>query len=104
MNRKHDVRKYRHIVEYIREKNSSGHLVYRYHCRIYSGEPIEQFQNTVKAMEEFSTTWLMLLFILLVRARLRPVGNDDVPIQVKKERLHALSDVFAQSSRAYNEA
>ncbi len=103
MNRKHDVRKYRHIVEYIREKIPQATLFTDIIVG-FTGETEEQFQNTVKAMEEFKYNMAYVAVYSPRPGATSARWDDDVPIQVKKERLHALSDVFAQSSRAYNEA
>lgn len=103
MNRKHNLQRYRHIVEYIREKLPTATLFTDIIVG-FSGETEEQFQNTVKAMEEFRYNMAYVAVYSPRPGATSARWEDDVMMKTKKERLHYLSDVFAISSLAYNQS
>jgi len=68
----------------------------------YPGEGEEQFENTRKAVAEFDFN---MIFVAAYSPRIGTKSaklEDDVPLSVKKERLHVLTNIFKKSSYAYN--
>lgn len=103
MNRKHKLEEYREIVNYIRQKLPTATL-FTDIITGFSGETEAQFQNTLKAVEEFKYN---MAFIAIYSPRPGAVSSrwdDDVPHQVKKERLHILTSAVEKSSSAYNQS
>lgn len=103
MNRKHKLEEYREIVNYIRLKLPTATL-FTDIITGFSGETEAQFQNTLKAVEEFKYN---MAFIAVYSPRPGAVSSrwdDDVPHQVKKERLHILTSAVEKSSSAYNQS
>ncbi len=90
MNRKHKLEEYREVVTYIRQNLPTATL-FTDIITGFSGETEEQFQNTVKALQEFQYN---MAFIAVYSPRPGAVSSrwdDDVPNQVKKQRLHTLT-------------
>jgi tRNA-2-methylthio-N6-dimethylallyladenosine synthase len=102
MNRKHKLEEYREVVTYIRQKLPTATL-FTDIITGFSGETEEQFQNTVKAVQEFQYN---MAFIAVYSPRPGAVSSrwdDDVPHQVKKQRLHILTAEVEKSSFRYNQ-
>ena len=102
MNRRHSMNKYRKIVEDIRTLIPEATLFTDIIVG-FTGESIEQFDNTVAAVDEFKFN---MAFIAMYSPRPGATSyrwDDDVSMEVKKERLHILTDVMKTHTRAYNE-
>ncbi|MEA3444887.1 MAG: MiaB/RimO family radical SAM methylthiotransferase [Bacteroidota bacterium] len=101
MNRKHNVETYRHIIESIRTKIPEA-TIFTDIIVGFSGETEEQFQNTIKAMNEFEYN---MAYIAIYSPRPGATSSrweDDVPMPIKKERLHRLTAELEIHSRRYN--
>ncbi len=101
MNRNHSVEEYRRIVDAIRRHLPTASLFTDIIVG-FSGETDAQFENTVKLMEEVT-------FDMAYIARYSPRPGaassrwiDDVPSDVKKARMHRLSEILRQHSEANN--
>lgn len=102
MNRNHSMEKYRSIVQYIREKLPEATLFTDIIVG-FTSETDEQFINTAKAMEEFAYNMAYVAVYSPRPGARSSRWDDDVPMKVKKERLHALSAIFGASSSAWNQ-
>jgi len=102
MNRNHSLEDYRKIVTNIRRLMPEATL-YTDIIVGFTNESDDQFENTRRALEEFRYN---MAFIAAYSPRPGAVSSrwtDDIPMEVKKERLHILSDVFIKSSGEYND-
>jgi tRNA-2-methylthio-N6-dimethylallyladenosine synthase len=102
MNRSHNLNDYRKIVHSIRRLIPEATLFTDIIVG-FTGETDEQYENTVKAMDEFKFN-----MAYIARYSVRPGSRsarwaDDVPHAIKKQRLHDLSEKLAKHSLAYNE-
>ena len=103
MNRKYKLDEYREVVAYIRHKLPTATL-FTDIITGFSGETDDQFLNTVKAMQEFQYN---MAFIAVYSPRPGAVSSrwaDDVPYQLKKQRLHKLTEEVEKSSFKYNQS
>ena len=101
MNRKHSVEKYRGIVKKIRETLPEATLFTDIIVG-FTGETDEQFENTVRAFEEFRFN---MAYIAQYSQRPGAASSrwaDDVPKEVKKERFHHLTQVLQKYSLELN--
>ena len=101
MNRKHSVEQYRRIVETIRRLIPQATL-FTDIIAGFTGETDEQFENTRKVMEEFNYN---MAYIAQYSQRPGAVSArwvDDIPVQVKKERFHKLTNDLIISSSGHN--
>ncbi|MCF8374354.1 MAG: MiaB/RimO family radical SAM methylthiotransferase [Bacteroidales bacterium] len=101
MNRKHNVDTYRHIIESIREKLPEA-TIFTDIIVGFTGETEEQFQNTIKAMNEFRYN---MAYIAIYSPRPGATSSrweDDIPQPEKKERLHRLTAELEVHARNYN--
>ncbi len=101
MNRSHNLEDYRRIVKTIRRLIPQATLFTDIIVG-FTGETDEQYENTVKAFDEFKYN-----MAYIARYSVRPGSTssrwaDDVPHEVKKHRLHDLSAKLATHSLAYN--
>ena len=101
MNRKYSLERYRTIVKHIRHHLPTATLFTDIIVG-FTGETDEQFDNTVKAMDEFKFN-----MAYIARYSPRPGAasarwDDDVSPHIKKERLHRLSEVLTRHTRGYN--
>ena len=101
MNRSHNLNDYRRIVHSIKRLIPQATLFTDIIVG-FTGETDEQYENTVKALNEFKFN-----MAYIARYSVRPGSRsarwaDDVPHEVKKHRLHDLSDKLAKHSLAYN--
>jgi len=90
MNRKHTVEDYYGIVEYIRQKLPSATLFTDIIVG-FPGETDKQFENTRKAL---TTVQFNMAYIAVYSPRPGTVSArwmDNIPMSVKKERLHTLT-------------
>jgi len=102
MNRKHSLQKYRDIVEYIRLIIPQS-TIFTDIIVGFTGETEKQFVNTSKAMEEFAFNMAYVAVYSPRPGATSSRWDDDIAMAEKKARLHRLTDVFAKSSRAWNE-
>ena len=101
MNRKHNVETYRHIIKTIREKLPEA-TIFTDIIVGFSGETEEQFQGSIDAMNEFKYNMAYIAVYSPRPGATSARWEDDVPMQVKKERLHRLTDHLEVHSRNYN--
>ena len=102
MNRKHSLAKYRQIVEYIRKKLPNATLFTDIIVG-FTGESDEQYANTQSAMKEFAYNMAYVAVYSPRPGAASSRWDDDIPMDIKKKRLHGLTDIFARSSAAWNE-
>ena len=101
MNRKHTVDKYRKIIHAI-HRYIPGATIFTDIIVGFTGETIEQFENTRKIMEEFRFN---MAYIAMYSPRPGAVSSkwlDDIPQEIKKERLFILSEELKKYSSEYN--
>jgi len=102
MNRKHDMEKYRHIVETIRRLIPQATLFTDIIVG-FTGETEEQFENTRLAMDEFRFN---MSYTAIYSPRPGATSHrwvDDIPSDEKKRRLHVLTDELRKHNFPYNE-
>ena len=100
MNRKHSLQKYREIVEYIRYKIPRATLFTDIIVG-FTGETEQQFEQSRLTFPEFQYN---MAYIAIYSPRPGAVSSrwkDDIPHQVKKERLHILTKDLEKSSHSY---
>ena len=100
MNRKHTVERYRKIVEYIRTKLPEATLFTDIIVG-FTGETDEQFNKSREALKEFQYN---MAYIAIYSPRPGAVSSrwqDDIPHEVKKERLHVLTGDLEKSSHSH---
>ncbi|RIH66014.1 tRNA (N6-isopentenyl adenosine(37)-C2)-methylthiotransferase MiaB [Mariniphaga sediminis] len=101
MNRKHNMERYRGIVQTIRRILPQATLFTDIIVG-FTGETEEQFENTRKAMEEFQFN---MAYTAIYSPRPGAASHrwaDDVPQEIKKERLHALTEELRKHNRIFN--
>ena len=103
MNRKHNMEKYRHIVESIRRIIPQATLFTDIIVG-FTGETEEQFENTRRAMEEFKFN---MSYTAIYSPRPGATSHrwvDDIPQEEKKRRLHVLTNELRKYNLPYNKA
>jgi len=103
MNRKHNMEKYRHIVETIRKLIPEATLFTDVIVG-FTGETEEQFENTRKAFHEFKFN---MSYTAIYSPRPGATSHrwvDDVPHDEKKRRLHVLTEDLRKYNLPYNQA
>lgn len=101
MNRKHSLEDYKRIISSIR-RILPGATVFTDIIVGYTGETDEQFENTCRAME---TIRFNMAYIAVYSPRPGAASarwDDDIPMPVKKKRLHLLTDELTVHSLQYN--
>jgi tRNA-2-methylthio-N6-dimethylallyladenosine synthase len=101
MNRNHNMDRYRNIIYTIREKLPAATLFTDIIVG-FSGETGKQFENTRMIMEEFRFN---MAYIAMYSPRPGATSSrweDDIPLEVKKERLRVLTDELIKYNRIYN--
>lgn len=101
MNRKHSVAKYRKIITSIR-KDIPGATIFTDIIVGFTGETDEQFENTRKIMEEFR---YHMAYIAMYSPRPGAISSkwiDDIPQEIKKKRLHILSEELKKHTSEHN--
>ncbi|MCE4564828.1 tRNA (N6-isopentenyl adenosine(37)-C2)-methylthiotransferase MiaB [Maribellus sp. CM-23] len=101
MNRKHNMEKYRHIVESIRRIIPQATLFTDIIVG-FTGETDEQFNNTRKAMEEFQFNMSYTAIYSPRPGATSHRWDDDVPLEEKKRRLHILTEELRKHNFPYN--
>lgn len=102
MNRKHNLEKYRHIIQTIRKLIPQA-TIFTDIIVGFTGETDEQFENTRKAIAEFQFN---MSYTAIYSPRPGATSHrwaDDVPLEVKKQRLHILTDELRKCSLPYNQ-
>ena len=102
MNRNYTLERYREVVRDV-ERILPTATLFTDIIVGFTGESEEQFQNSRRAMEEFQ---FQMAFIAQYSPRPGAASarwDDDVPLEVKKARLHELSSVLHTTSLAYNQ-
>ncbi|MBE0640394.1 MAG: MiaB/RimO family radical SAM methylthiotransferase, partial [Bacteroidales bacterium] len=97
MNRKHNIDRYRGIVEKIRSTIPQASLFTDIIVG-FTGETEEQFENTRQIMREFRYN---MAYIAMYSPRPGAASSrwaDDIPQEVKKQRYHLLSEDLAEVS------
>lgn len=101
MNRQHGLEQYRGIVHNIRSILPEATLFTDIIVG-FTGETEEHFENTARAMREFSYN---MAYIALYSPRPGAASSrweDDVSLEEKKRRFRRLTDVLLETSLAYN--
>ena len=101
MNRNHNMDRYRNIIQTIREKLPAA-TIFTDVIVGFTGETDQQFENTRKIMEEFRFN---MAYIAMYSPRPGATSSrweDDIPRDVKKERLQVLTDELIKYNRIYN--
>lgn len=101
MNRKYTVEEYGAAVEKIRNVLPDATLFTDIIVG-FSGESDEAFNNSVKAMEKFRYNMVYIACYSPRPGAKSHKWEDDVPLEIKKERLHILSDIMMRTSHEYN--
>ncbi len=102
MNRKHSVSQYRRIIHKIRNTIPKA-TVFTDIIVGFTGEEKTHFENTCKAMEEFKFN---MAYIAMYSQRPGATSSrwvDDVPHNIKKKRLHHLTDILQKHIYQYNQ-
>jgi tRNA-2-methylthio-N6-dimethylallyladenosine synthase len=102
MNRKHSVAEYHRIVDSIR-RILPGATLFTDIIVGFTGETDEQFENTRRAME---TICFNMAYIAIYSPRPGAASSrwdDDIPAQVKKQRLHVLTEELTRHTGLYNQ-
>lgn len=102
MNRKYTLENYRKIVHYIREKLPEATLFTDIIVG-FPGETEDQFENTRKALNEFRYN---MAYIAIYSPRPGTVSarwDDDIPVTIKKDRLHQLTKELEKSALLANQ-
>ena len=102
MNRKHDVAKYRNIIHYIWEKIPQA-TIFTDIIVGFTGETDEQFENTRKVMEEFKYNMAYIAKYSPRPGAKSSRWEDDIPNEVKKERLHILTKELTKHTLVKNQ-
>jgi len=102
MNRKHNMEKYRHIVQTIRKLIPQATLFTDIIVG-FTGETTEQFENTKKAMEEFKFNMSYTAIYSPRPGATSHRWDDSVPLEEKKRRLHELTEELRKHTVLYNE-
>jgi len=103
MNRKHDMKKYRHIVHAIRRLIPQATLFTDIIVG-FTGETEAQFENTRLAMEEFKFNMSYTAIYSPRPGATSHRWDDDVPQDEKKRRLHVLTEELRKHNIPYNQA
>jgi len=102
MNRNHTVKKYKEIVDYIKEYLPNA-TIFTDIIVGFCKESEEQFNNTKKLMEEVKYNTAYIACYSPRVGALSARWEDNIPLKVKKERLAILTTVVKKTARDYNE-
>ena len=101
MNRKHKVEDYMAIISSIR-KILPDATIFTDIIVGFTGETEEQFENSRRVMEKVKYN---MAYIAIYSPRPGAVSSrwkDDIPMDVKKQRLHKLTDELIKHAKEYN--
>jgi len=102
MNRKHNVDRYRESIKHIQELLPQATLFTDIIVG-FTGETEEQFQNTMDSFDEFKYN---MAYIAMYSPRPGAQSfrwDDDIPKEIKKDRLQRLTDKLEDISLLYNQ-
>lgn len=102
MNRKYTVEKYRHIIETIRRLIPQS-SIFTDIIVGFTGETEEEFENTRLVMAEFQYNMAYIAQYSVRPGAVSSKWADDVPLEVKKQRYHILTDELMKHSLVYNQ-
>ena len=103
MNRKHNMEKYRHIIQTIRKLIPQS-TIFTDIIVGFTGETEEQFENTRLALEEFKFN---MSYTAIYSPRPGATSHrwvDDIPQDEKKRRLHILTEELRKQNLPYNQS
>ena len=103
MNRHHNLERYRHIIQTIREKLPTA-TIFTDIIVGFTHESEEEFENTRKAMEEFKYNMAFIAQYSVREGAVASRWEDDVPKEVKRQRYHRLTEELMKHSLIYNQA
>ncbi|MBN1143733.1 MAG: MiaB/RimO family radical SAM methylthiotransferase [Bacteroidales bacterium] len=103
MNRRHTLADYGLIVDSIR-RILPGATLFTDIIVGFTGETEEEFENSRKAMERFQYNMAYIAVYSPRPGAASAKWDDDVPLQVKKERLHRLTEELTRHTLGYNKA
>ena len=103
MNRHHNMERYRHIIQTIREKLPTA-TIFTDIIVGFTHESEEEFENTRKAMEEFKYNMAYIAQYSVREGAVASKWEDDVPKEVKRQRYHRLTEELMKHSLVYNQA
>ena len=103
MNRHHNLERYRHIIQTIREKLPTATLFTDIIVG-FTHESEEEFENTRKAMEEFKYNMAFIAQYSVREGAVASKWEDDVPKEVKRQRYHRLTEELMKHALVYNQA
>lgn len=103
MNRHHNLERYRHIIQTIREKLPTA-TIFTDIIVGFTHESEEEFENTRKAMEEFKYNMAYIAQYSVREGAVASKWEDDVPKEVKRQRYHRLTEELMKHSFIYNQA
>jgi tRNA-2-methylthio-N6-dimethylallyladenosine synthase len=101
MNRKHSVDKYWQIIHAI-HKHIPQATIFTDIIVGFTGETDEQFQNTLKLMEEVKFNMAYIAMYSPRPGAASSRWSNDIDQEIKKKRLHASSEVLRKHSLVYN--
>ena len=101
MNRKHSLDKFRHIISKIRATIPEA-SIFTDIIVGFTGETDEQFENTVKAMEEFRFNMAYIAQYSPRPGAASSRWDDDITPELKKERFHRLTTELQKYSLELN--
>jgi tRNA-2-methylthio-N6-dimethylallyladenosine synthase len=101
MNRKHSLEEYRAIIRSIR-RNLPGATIFTDIIVGFTGETDEQFGNTRKAMADIGFNMAYIAVYSPRPGAASARWDDDVPMTVKKQRLHLLTEELTMHTLPYN--
>ena len=102
MNRQHSVSAYRESVTMIRDLMPEATLFTDIIVG-FSGETEEQFENTIRAVEEFRFNMIYVAQYSPRPGAASSRWEDDIPHATKVERFHRVNDLAMEHSRSWNE-
>ena len=102
MNRHHNLERYRHIIQTIREVLPTA-TIFTDIIVGFTHESEEEFENTRKAMEEFKYNMAYIAQYSVREGAVASRWEDDVPKEVKRQRYHRLTEELMKHSLVYNQ-
>jgi tRNA-2-methylthio-N6-dimethylallyladenosine synthase len=103
MNRKHSISDYNRIVDSIR-RILPGATLFTDIIVGFSGETNEQFENTRRAMENIGFNMAYIAVYSPRPGAASSRWDDDIPMAVKKHRLHVLTEELTRHALPYNKS
>jgi tRNA-2-methylthio-N6-dimethylallyladenosine synthase len=103
MNRKHSISDYSRIVDSIR-RILPGATLFTDIIVGFTGETDEQFENTRKAMENIGFNMAYIAIYSPRPGAASSRWDDDIPMALKKHRLHVLTEELTRYTLPYNKS